>query len=500
MLALTIINAVRFLTASRGPRYGYRVAFDLALAFRQIRIMPDIEHDAARKSASPSGAPIIDAEKVKAQMRRWQDRVLDITKSNPLIGVNRSRVAKLCVSSPEPAKLFRQVVIDERELRMPLVRKPKAFGPNSDLFTDDTPAEFVVEPGDVSFDADAPDLMRRLRRIYDNARTTLEERGVTTLFLTFGALRWKDDQFGDSISPLWMVPCALSSKGPDVPLRLGLADEEAQLNPALEYYLRERHKIQLPAVPDEPSTSSLGDFLRSVEKVIRELKWEVSEEIWLSTFSFESLVIYQDLRALTGAATINPVVASLSRAVSAAGASESLTDDLDSLPLPGVVPVPTLPTDSSQLEALTHAASGRHLVVHGPPGTGKSQTIANLIADALARNQRVLFVSAKMAALNVVCDRLREVGLDRFCLEAHSTKAGKAKVIDELRRTIEAESATDSGKLQEELQSLIKVRDQLNAYVRALHSRVGPLGLTPYRAISRLSMLRSAPQVRAPIP
>ena len=86
--------------------------------------------------------------------------------------------------------------------------------------------------------------------------------------------------------------------------------------------------------------------------------------------------------------------------------SEALGDNLDEIPTPAVVPVPIIPADSSQLEAMTYAASDQSVVIHGPPGTGKSQTISNLIADALGRNKTVLFVSAKMAALNVVYQRL----------------------------------------------------------------------------------------------
>jgi MoxR-like ATPase len=118
------------------------------------------------------------------------------------------------------------------------------------------------------------------------------------------------------------------------------------------------------------------------------------------------LVIYRDLRALVDAALTNRVVAAFSGVTGLAGKTESLPHDLDSLPTPGTVPIPVLPTDSSQLEALTVSSLGHHVVVHGPPGTGKSQTIANLIADALAGNKKVLFVSAKMAALNVVYERL----------------------------------------------------------------------------------------------
>jgi hypothetical protein len=122
-------------------------------------------------------------------------------------------------------------------------------------------------------------------------------------------------------------------------------------------------------------------------------------------------VICRDLRALVDAAADHPVIAALSGASRSIGKSESLPHHLDSLPTPTTVPIPVLPTDSSQLAALTLSSLGHNVVVHGPPATGKSQTIANLIADALARSKKVLFVSAKMAALNVVYDRLKEVGL-----------------------------------------------------------------------------------------
>jgi hypothetical protein len=168
--------------------------------------------------------------------------------------------------------------------------------------------------------------------------------------------------------------------------------------------------------------------------------------------------------------------------------------------MPTTVPIPVLPTDSSQLAALTLSSLGHHVVVHGPPGTGKSQTIANLVADALARNKKVLFVSAKMAALNVVYDRLKQLSLQDFCLEAHSTKAGKQKIIDELRRTLEAETGRDGDALERELQALLRVRDELNAYARELHAAIQPFGVSVYRANARLAQLDHVPDVRGPLP
>jgi very-short-patch-repair endonuclease/DNA polymerase III delta prime subunit len=384
---------------------------------------------------------------------------------------------------------------------MPFVRK-EPTGHGYKLLFDDAKDDLEnrVEEGDLKFDGPAADLMRRLRRIHDNARTTVEERGVTTLFLTFGALHWRDDWLGESITPLWMVPCQFVSKGPNVALRLSMADEEMQLNPALQLYIRERHKIELPQILDEPDESSLLAFLEAARDRVREQRWDVTEEIWLSTFSFESLVIYQDLEKMADIAATNRIVAALARARSVAEQSERLGEDLDGLPTPEVVPVPVFPTDSSQMEALACAAAGRNLVAHGPPGTGKSQTISNLIADALGRNKKVLFVSAKMAALNVVYERLASKGLGRFCLEAHSTKAGKAKIIDGLRHTLEAEGSGGGGRFAEELEGLLKIRQRLNGYVRDLHRKLEPLDLTPYQLIGKAAKLHKFPDVRAPLP
>lgn len=165
--------------------------------------------------------------------------------------------------------------------------------------------------------------------------------------------------------------------------------------------------MTLPALPEEPTAEALSSFLEDVRVAVREQGWKAEDEVWLSTYSFESLVLYQDLRTMADVALSNEIVTALAGATPLPEASEALGEEhLDTTPTPDPVPVPALPTDSSQLKALTLARTGRHLVAHGPPGTGKSQTIVNLIADALGQNKKVLFVSAKMAALNVVHDRL----------------------------------------------------------------------------------------------
>ena len=451
--------------------------------------------------ASTSAVAHYDQEKIKAQLRKWQEHLLDLTKANPLLGINRSRVSKLRIKDPQAKELFEALVADEAELKMPLATRRSAKA-QAQLELDEVDAQtnYQIEPGDVEFEAMPIELMRRLRRIYDNARTSVEERGVTTLHVGFGTLVWNDGWLGESISPLWMLPAQLVSKGPNVALRLVASDEEMRLNPALELYLRERHKIKLPEMPDEPTGDSLLEFLRNVELATQEQRWRVTDDLWLTTFSFESLVIYEDLNAMADAAATHPVIATLARAMEMGEAPEQTPDELDELATPDVVPTPILPVDSSQLHALVYSAAGNHQVVHGPPGTGKSQTISNLIADALGRNKTVLFVSSKMAALNVVYRRLEEEGLGRFCLEAHSTKAGKAKIVDELRRTLATEDTGESGRLSEQVESLLRVRRELNRYVQELHRIQEPLCRSIYQAIGRVEALASVPEVRGKLP
>ena len=106
-------------------------------------------------------------------------------------------------------------------------------------------------------------------------------------------------------------------------------------------------------------------------------------------------------------------------------------DDAD--PADTLIP---LPADSSQFSAIALSRTGESFVLHGPPGTGKSQTITNIIANALEDERRVLFVAEKKAALDVVKKRLDEIGVGDFCLELHSNKTDKADVIHRIESTM----------------------------------------------------------------
>ncbi len=213
----------------------------------------------------------------------------------------------------------------------------------------------------------------------------------------------------------------------------------------------------------------------------------MKEEVALATFSFAKFLMWKDLVERTDQLKQNPVVRHLIDTPrdpypSAIGFVDPRSLDRDHGPDQTFCP---LPADSSQLSAVMTAARGKDFVLIGPPGTGKSQTISNLIAQCLAERKTVLFVSEKIAALDVVYRRLREVGLGDFCLELHSNKARKLDVLEQLRQAWDAKGEVDAEEWRREAQRLKALRDELNTYVEHLH-RKHRNGLTAFTAIGRI--------------
>lgn len=95
------------------------------------------------------------------------------------------------------------------------------------------------------------------------------------------------------------------------------------------------------------------------------------------------------------------------------------------------------PVDQSQEHALLKVKNGQSLVIHGPPGTGKSQVIVNLIADAMAHGKKVLLASQKRAALDVVFNRLEALGLGRFAVLVHDYRQDRKAIYEKIRRQID---------------------------------------------------------------
>jgi very-short-patch-repair endonuclease len=453
---------------------------------------PDLSDD----EIGIAGAP--EPSKIEDRLARWQRKLLDLSLRNNLLNF---RVTKKVIplDAPDPGfledvlaggqalKLLpRPDLMDGNDPRSRVIHEART---NEDLRR--AHALDALQRNEVFVGIPLNELETRLVELYRSARVALQEGGANTLFLAIGFLSWTRDDKNDKRfrAPLVLVPVTLQRKSVRSGFTLELHEDEPRFNPTLLEMLRQDFGLSIPIVAGELPKDQSGLDITGIWKVVaREIKdikgWEVIEEVVLGTFSFAKYLMWKDLVDRVDALKKNPVVRHLVETPRDGYPSHILFPnprELDVTYGPEQTFCP-LPTDSSQMAAVMAAVSGKDFVLIGPPGTGKSQTISNLIAQCLAGRKTVLFVSEKIAALDVVYRRLRDVGLGDFCLELHSNKARKLEVLDQLRTAWDAHGAVDADEWLKEALRLKLLRNQLNEFVDHLHHKHRN-GLTPFQAI-----------------
>src|SRR5262245_35663139 len=465
--------------------------------------------------AFQTGSPRSSADgRLSSSIDAWKRKLLDLSKRNRALNFRATKVSTVAIVDEHPAEIFRLLYLAEREMRFKAA-EPAATDAGAATATgaDGSPDEELDSAAPqsefVPYDAAALDdrytdeflqttatpeaLDRSLRRLDEQARLAIEEQGVNTLFLALGMLHYTEADTSDQLfnAPLVLLPVELSRKSARSGYRIRAADDEPVVNPALAEFLRIDFGITLPELPDSATIADdydLQTLLSSVSQLIAGRRgWSITTDVVLALFSFQKLVMYKDLEANAPAVAAHRLVRQL---VGREGDRViGLPDDVRRLDLDReFAPEATaqvVDADSSQLRAIAGVARGYDLVLEGPPGTGKSQTITNLVAQALGAGKSVLFVAEKMAALDVVHSRLVKAGLGEFCLELHSTKASKRTVMRSLAAAIDASLEPVTVGLQAGA-ALPGVRATLNDYVRALHAPHGTLGMTPFEAYGAL--------------
>ena len=242
-------------------------------------------------------------------------------------------------------------------------------------------------------------------------------------------------------------------------------------------------------LPQDASGIDVAGIWKTVRRHIKSIKgWEVTEQVTLATLSFTKYLMWKDLVDRTDLLKLNPVVRHLidtpTHTYEGSGDGFIAADTIDQTIDPVDLFAP-LSADSSQIAAIVAAQRGSDFVLFGPPGTGKSQTIANAITNCLAHGKTVLFVSQKTAALEVVRQRMNGIGLGSYCLEVHSTKAQKSSVLEQLATAWRERNLVTEEHWSTAAGDLKKKRDQLNRLVSALHRRRAN-GMTAYEAFGRV--------------
>ncbi|MCD7841752.1 MAG: DUF4011 domain-containing protein, partial [Lachnospiraceae bacterium] len=337
-----------------------------------------------------------------------------------------------------------------------------------------------------------------VRNIDKKAREFLEETGVNVAYIAFGFIHWKENESSRYIfrAPILLVPIQLEQASAVDPYFMKFGEDEIIVNPTFSYKLEAEYGVKLPEYADE----DLPAYLEKVRQLVYRLHWEVSSECKIGIFSFQKINMYRDLKDNATEILLNRNVRQLlGEVVSDRGASDGFAEAATVLdPLMELHSV--VDADSSQIEAIEMAKSGKSFVLQGPPGTGKSQTITNIIAECLSDGKKVLFVSEKMAALNVVYDKLKQAGLSEFCLELHSHKANKKDVIADICRTLKNPKTGVSSKADTEITIKEKNKRQLDTYAAELHRERPVIGKSLYQLYEAYSALHSAPEVKWRVP
>jgi hypothetical protein len=441
--------------------------------------------------------------KVLEYVEEWKSRLIDLSRRNRLLYFKHSRYGNLTVSSPDAETVFSRLVNRKRgsEFWLPPAEqdeqqaKTKAVSSNlPERSTKPTTNQIVCEG------LTRKEMERILKRLRRRSLSDYRERGVRILYAAFGMLNWKEMATNEEIrSPLILVPIELSRKSVWAPFKISspLVEEPVVVNPALQVKLKVDYKIELPPFPENGYTRSLMIYFESIAQLVEKFGWKVEPTMEIGLFSFHKLVIYKDLEANAKSIALHPIV----RAVAGVKDSQLVLDslpeekDVDKIENPEKI-FRVLDADSSQRVSIDYALKGQSFVMKGPPGTGKSQTIANIIAECIARGKSVLFVSDKMAALEVVYKRLNEVGLAQFCLELHSSKANKQEVVAELMRCLNEQLIPRNLPSPHEFEKLNALQAVLNGYVSSLHTKHPNIQKSPYEVLCELSRLGQSPSVQ----
>ncbi len=335
------------------------------------------------------------------------------------------------------------------------------------------------------------EMRRRLKELFRLAKTDLEESGVNTLFIAIGFLKWRPQGASakDYRAPILLVPVRLSRKNVREGYAVTRLDEDTLLNATLVEFLRAEFGIHVERVdplPEDNSGVAVGEVFQSFREAVRNMEgWAVEPDAALGHFSFGKFVMWKDLTSRADQLAQHPFVSHLMKGGGNYddGIEIFPPEEVESKIEYGKLYCP-LSADSSQLTAVLYSAMGKSFVLHGPPGTGKSQTIANLIAHNLALGRKVLFVSEKKAALDVVHRRLSAIGLKPFCLELHSTKAGKTEVLAQFKEALDYVDRGEPNEWQKTVDAISNYRSELDAVVAALHRR-RKNGLSAYDCFAR---------------
>lgn len=448
----------------------------------------DIKAETKVANKSKSVVVTKDSSLIDRRIDAWKKRLLDLGKRNRLINFKETKRSNLKINNPDYKDLFNAIVEKEKSLTFSFPLKT-VYDENGDE------QNISIQKGDLETDRPLEEQQKTLKSLRAKAKTSIEEQGINSLYLTFGMIMWKDFEKSDQwiTSPIILVPVILIIESIKDPFVLQLHEDEIVVNPSLAFKFENDFGITLPEYDPE---TGIEDYLLEFKKIAHKNDWEINTDVNLTLLSFLKINMYKDLDENIDKLNSNGIVKAL------AGDKSDVTQipselngyDHDSNERPKEL-FQVVDADSSQQDAVLLAKNGISFVLQGPPGTGKSQTITNIIAESMAEGKKILFVSEKAAALEVVKNRLTQVGLENFCLNLHSHKANKKEILGELNKTLNIERIKLHDNALYKLNELEQKRNRLTDYSNQLHTICEPLNISLFTAAGQLSKLSNTQDI-----
>jgi very-short-patch-repair endonuclease len=455
---------------------------------------PNVTDDDGTSAGGPDVQELTEqqATRLRRQLDTWRRDLVALDRRQRLLYFKHTKSGSLEIVSPA----LEQVLPLVDAGRSPLEPRPETEGSST------TDVRRHIEPIVVG-NKTVKDLPASLRRLDQQSQNTYADRGFWTLYLGLGLLQWMDPKDDTpAFSPLLLVPVRLKREAAHEPYVLVRTEDEAVANPALELKLEQDFDLDLPEL--DPDVFDVTSYLEEVGRRIRgRAGWEVQERVVLTTFSFHKEAMYRDLLDHEEQVLAHPLVQLValgpdSPTAGGFGFDPVSDDELDRVHPPEQL-FSILDADGSQRKSILAARDGRSFVMDGPPGTGKSQTIANIIVELIAAGRTVLFVSEKAAALDVVRNRLGQAELSPFLLELHSHAATRKQVVVELDKALTQSVTAGQHFGAADEQTLAASRTQLSEYARAMNERRPGLGRSLFDVLGRLAALDGVSDHAGPV-
>lgn len=441
---------------------------------------------------------VIDADKLSlsrkaTRNRNWERRLLDLSLKNNLLNFRYSRDCVHLLLADTNAFIQKTGEVKSLSLlpNASKIEDASFFGVGTGVRTLAELIAMELNAGAVRSYSGEAGLNEAVQTLIRKGKSSEEEVGANTLYLAIGFLKWKKkDDKNFMYAPLVLLPVKVKrGKAQPVTIELG---EEYRVNTTLLEFLKQEFGVEIRGLEDEKLTPA--EILAVFRAKTANMKgWLVYEDVYLAQFTFAGYAMWRDVRDNMPAYKDNPLISGLLtnenkfRDNKLRGADEDESDPADVLT--------PLSCDSSQYSAVAESAKGTTFVLHGPPGTGKSQTITNIIANAVYSGKRVLFVAEKQAALQVVKKRLSEVGVGEFCLELHSGKTiDKGEIARSIENTLSLKDDYDDGAFLSDDEKIAEDRNVLKQPLTALHKKRG-LGISVYEGIIGYLRNQTAPEL-----